>query len=304
MKKALFLTLGLGAVLGLASCSDDQNKSTMTYNVQSYNLVTSVDGSKDPVVAASTYKFDFDMMNTTATVGTEITGLGLGANVSFVTGSIPYTGGFYYGEDGMLRELIKMESFKQGSIYNMEVQLFTPANVAPEVNGAPKISMPAMGRYLVMNYQSGDNTKVRTFWSDVTFCGTTTTTYQMKGVDKQFSNKDMKYRVVMDLQNKKATVVFYDAKFAEEMPMSISAIELANLDLTFTQNGYTIEGKNVTPSTYEGDTKVPNTSYVFDNFSLVTVGELTSTTINYEVAGMYKGSFEGSYIAKPRADQQ
>ncbi|MBD5196764.1 MAG: hypothetical protein HDS89_04820 [Bacteroidales bacterium] len=76
MKKALFLTLGLGAVLGLASCSDDQNKSTMTYNVQSYNLVTSVDGSKDPVVAASTYKFDFDMMNTTATVGTEITGLG------------------------------------------------------------------------------------------------------------------------------------------------------------------------------------------------------------------------------------
>ena len=302
MKKALFLTLGLGAVLGLASCSDDQNKSTMTYNVQSYNLVTSVDGSKDPVVAASTYKFDFDMMNTTATVGTDITGLG--SSVSFVTGSIPYTGGFYYGEDGMLRELIKMESFKQSSIYNMEVQLFTPANVTPEVNGAPKISMPAMGRYLVMNYQSGDNTKVRTFWSDVTFCGTTTTTYQMKGADKQFSNKDMKYRVVMDLQNKKATVVFYDAKFAEEMPMSISAIELANLDLTFTQNGYTIEGKNVTPSTYEGDTKVPNTSYVFDNFSLVTVGELTSTTINYEVAGKYNGRFEGSYIAKPRADQQ
>lgn len=302
MKKALFLTLGLGAVLGLASCSDDQNKSTMTYNVQSYNLVTSVDGSKDPVVAASTYKFDFDMMNTTATVGTEITGLG--STVSFVTGSIPYTGGFYYGEDGMLRELIKMESFKQGSIYNMEVQLFTPANVAPEVIGAPKISMPAMGRYLVMNYQSGDNTKVRTFWSDVTFCGTTTTTYQWEGADKQFSNKDMKYRVVMDLQNKKATVVFYDAKFAEEMKVSLAAIELADLDLTFTQNGYTIEGKNITPSSYDNGTKVPFPSYVFDNFSLVTVGELTSTTIDYEVAGIYKGHFDGSYIAKPRADQQ
>ena len=302
MKKALFLTLGLGAVLGLASCSDDQNKSTMTYNVQSYNLVTSVDGSKDPVVAASTYKFDFDMMNTTATVGTEITGLG--SSVSFVTGSIPYTGGFYYGEDGMLRELIKMESFKQGSIYNMEVQLFTPANVAPEVNGAPKISMPAMGRYLVMNYQSGDNTKVRTFWSDVTFCGTTTTTYQWEGAVKQFSNKDMKYRVVMDLQNKKATVVFYDAKFAEEMKTSLVAIELADLDLTFTQNGYTIEGKNITPSSYDNGTKVPYPGFVFDNFSLVTVGELTSTTINYEVAGKYNGRFEGSYIAKPRADQQ
>ncbi|MDE6338446.1 MAG: hypothetical protein K2K97_01500 [Muribaculaceae bacterium] len=49
---------------------------------------------------------------------------------------------------------------------------------------------------------------------------------------------------------------------------------------------------------------MPNTRYVFEKFEMNCMGDLDDATINYEVAGGFKGYFEGSYIAKPKAAEE
>ena len=56
----------------------------------------------------------------------------------------------------------------------------------------------------------------------------------------------------MNLKEKKATVILYDVKLAEEMPQTISNIVLSNLDLGFSSSGIYVSGSNVVPSVYEG----------------------------------------------------
>ena len=251
MKKRLIYALALGAMFSFASCEkENENKSTASYTIPTYSLIVSqnVNGLSDEgkSVAYSPYKFNFDLLKGTVVLAPDLNYGKL--PFSFATGDMPYMAGYYYGEDGGLRELIKFESAKQGNIYNIEGQIFTPANLPPYVNGAPAVSVPGDGMYLVMHYYYGSDYEVYTFWKDVTFRGTTTTSYAYEGENKQFSNKEMSYRVIMDIDAKKATVILYDAKFAEEMPNAISDIEIKDLTLQFNVAGYRIYGENITPS--------------------------------------------------------
>lgn len=71
----------------------------------------------------------------------------------------------------------------------------------------------------------------------------------------------------MNLKEKKATVILYDVKLAEEMPQTISNIVLSNLDLGFSSSGIYVSGSNVVPSVYEGGvaTRIQNTHSTASN---------------------------------------
>lgn len=309
MKKIIF---GIAAfsMLTMNSCKDNDGTSTMSYPVSTYNLVTPYTGDTDPIVNAATYKFNFDLMAQTVAVSTELA-LSTSGVTSFVTNNIGYTGGLYQLNEAVAEDVLT----PSGEIINIKANTAGTTNtsldvtdfqclltvfpyIPPTVDGIEAVSCPYGYEYAVMSYNLGDRYQVRSFWPDVTFKGSTTTHYPYGTENKTFTNKDVLYRVKMDLEKKTATVIMYNALLAEEMPKAISNIVLKNLPVVFSNQGYSINAENVVPEVYEAGTATPNTRFVFNNFSLVVEGDLTEAAISYKVANVYEGNFTGSYIVK------
>lgn len=300
MKKSLLFALAVGAVAVLSSCDHNSGTtSTVSFNSQTFNLITTMDGSATPAVASSVYKFNFDEIAGTGTIAGEVSNSI--QPISFATDPIKYKA-YNYQWENAIHQVIDIETFKTKEIYNLDFQITTMAYQSPIVEGLPSTVFPVNRQYVVANYQYGDNVKVRTFWPDVTFRGNTTTTYPgAGGVEKSFSSSEVKYRVIINSSDKKATVILYDAKFAEEMPKPLTNVVLKDLPVTFTNAGYDINGTDITPLVYEGGVGTPNTDRIFNSFSLSVGGDLTEAAISYKVANVFNGSFYGSYIEKPQA---
>ncbi len=280
----------------------------MSIPVTTYSMITNITDGGEPVVAGTLYKFNLDMMAGTATIGGELP-LSTNNNVTFVTNNLACAIGTYTFEDSY-REVMKMESMRAGTasnkddLVNFNCELTQLAYFPKEIQGLPEFSYPSYLRYAVMSFNLGQNYQVRTFWPDMTFRGTTTTSYPASdGTMKTFTNKDVQYRLVMNLKEKKATVILYDVKLAEEMPQTISNIVLSDLALSFSSSGIHVDGTNVVPSVYEGGVATPNSRYTFDSFQCDLNGDLTSATMRYTVAGSYNGHFSGSYILKVAANE-
>lgn len=299
--KKIFLGIAAVSMLAFSSCNDDQAISTLSMPITTYSLVTTDGGSSAPVVLATTYSFNFDRAAGEVKISAELP-VSTTGSLSFATNSLPYSGGQYVvgdrsGEIITVKSASAGTSTNQSSVTNFDCQLTTFFNIPPTVDGIQQPSYPYGYEYAVMSYNIGQY-NVRTFWPDVTFSGRTTTQYPYQGVNKQFTTEEVAYRIIMNVTDKKATVVIYDALLAEEMPKAISNIVLEDLPVVFNAQGYSINAENVTPKVYEAGTATPNTRYVFDKFSLYTFGDLTSTNISYTVAGVYKGDFSGSYCVK------
>lgn len=310
MKKKFFVA-ATAALMTLASCESDGGTSTYTYSVPTYNLVTDDVAGGEPVVSGSIYKYNFDLMSGKVTMGSEIA-VSTGNTVSFMTGSIPYAAGMYkpdeqdsqYGEVIFIKALNAGAESNEEKVSNLECQLTSFAYVPPEITGLPSVSYPTGLKYTLMSYNIGQSYRVRTFWHDMTFRGNTTTHYPDKsGSSKTYSNADVLYRVVMNVKEKKATVILYNAKLAEEMPNPITNIVLKDLPLAFDGAGFSINAADVTPVIYEAGVATPNTQFAFDKFTLRSVGDLTSCTIFYKVAGKYEGEFNGSYVLKVKSSE-
>ena len=301
MKKSLLLALTVGAVAGLSSCEkNDGPKNSITFSTQTFNLITTLDGSAAPAVVNSVYKFNFDLNAATGIISTEKEISNPIRPISFVTDAIKYKV-MNYQWNNAIHEVIDLESFKTKDLYNVDFQITTMANIPPVVDGLPSFVYPAGLKYLVSSYQVGDNVRVRTYWPDATFTGNTSTTYPGPGgAMKTFTSADVKYRVIMNSTDKKATVILYDARFAEEMPKPLTNVVLKDLPVKFTNTGYEISGTDITPVCYEGGVGTPNTDRVFNTFTLEVGGDLTVASIHYKVANVFTGSFSGSYIEKPQ----
>lgn len=301
MKK--FLLLSAAVVMLLSSCDNGKEGSnSVTFNIPTYNLITYNDGTTEPQVAASYYRYIFDLATGTATVTTDISPAS-GQNISFVTSSMNYKSGIYdfgteYTGDNIYSEVIKMSSMtaatsQVGNITGFESEITSTAFIPPytDIIGLPSLGLPTEYRYLLVNYNVGTVAKVQTFWSDVTFRGSTTIADGMQ----YFDNKDACYRLVLNIKDKKATVIIYNAKFFETMP-SLTNLVLADLPLKFTNHGYEISATNVTPVSYETGEAVSKPEYKFDRFEFSSSGRMTSGVCSFEVAGSYQGDFSGECI--------
>lgn len=301
MKKTLLLSLATGLFI-FSACDNKPEKNTMSVKIPTYNLVTSIDSSTEPEVVAAIYNYDLDLMESTVAVSSV-----LNSDISFTTKEVPFKA-YYLQSDNVLHEVIKIDEFLAGStnkgesLNSFNCELTTLANIPPYIMGLPEAFYPT-GKYTILSYNVGSKYNVRTFWSDVTFSGNTNTSYvDQNGDNQSYLNKDILYRVVMNIKDKKATVILYNAKFAENMPQSISNIVLKDLPLKFSNYGYSIEGENIIPEIYEGGEATPNTRFVFNKFELSCAGNLVSSNIYFEVAGGFKGSFTGDYVKILKAE--
>lgn len=297
MKKLLFVATA-AALMTLASCKNNDSVSTLTLPVTTYSFITNTLDGGEPVVTGSIYRFNFDMVAGTTTMATELP-IGSG-NISFVTGNMPFTSGMYQFETNYY-QIINIEKRQAGTASNqenitdLECQLTPMAYMPPEVSGAPQVLYPSDFRYSIMHYNIGAY-RVRTFWSDMTFRGETTSSYTDNMGAQSYSTKDMLYRMVLNVKEKTANVVLYNVKLTEEMP--VKNLVLENLPVTFSAAGIHVEGTEVVAKVYESSSATADPQYTFNSFRCDILGDLTSGSIIYKVADKYNGQFSGTYITK------
>lgn len=312
MKK---IVLSLLAFTGLFLSSCNVGNGDNYQNVAYYptNLIIPTDGSP-AVMSQGVYPIKFDFNDGTATVS--------GAlrinetDYSFVADPVKYVD---YGYKQVIKGVSGMfsngsQEMRNGkfmiSAYDALPKDFNPTKVFTPIvkneNAGTKFIpgvlitpvSQSVSAIFVGYYQMGDRYNVHTFSTDTFYAGTTNTGYAT-------SDKTV-YRVIMDIEKKKATLLIYDAKFAEEMP-SIKTIILPELDIVTNSNGYEIVGENIVPLVPEADSTMaelsqctPNEAFIFNSFRMNTVDQLlTKVNMDYRVAGRFNGKFSGSYVNLP-----
>lgn len=153
----------------------------------------------------------------------------------------------------------------------------------------------------VAKYNIGSSYKVNTFQVNTFFQGKTTTTYPQS--EEPFVTDGITYRFILNppAENQTAytaTLIMYNAKFSssEREPLK-AAIIIEGLDVTFSPNGINIKGENIIPGIVEAGSTTPNENFMINSVEFNTTNEYYTTgTLDYTVAGIYKGHFEGSYL--------
>lgn len=310
MKKILKLSLAAAILLPLASCNNDANENSYTRGlpISAYNLVTSADDATvAPAVSLSGYNVTFKYSNQENTLQFKSGNVVLpdGGSVSFTTKPILVNVSSATVDD-IPREVIKFSSenpSESGAEVTSLNGVITQSAYFPGsavVKGYDLLFPSSIKHYAVMDYRLNEQWRVRTFWRDMTFVGSTTTTYpNMSG---PYTDTKFRYRIYMKTNDKgaltgKADVILYNAKFAPPAPLI--TVVLRDLDLKFSNSGYTLSGTDIIPDQVnDGGELTPNPKYMFNNFTFTAVGDLTQATASYQVATVFKGQFQGSSIVK------
>lgn len=310
MKKSLLFAVASLAVFGLASCDKTgENSSSATLNVGAYNLFTPVvAGNGEPYVSLATYSFTMEYPANTVATTTSAMSIPGGATASFGTVPMPMTGKLI-DIDNTTKEAITfsaVDASANGAQVTDFQALLTQAVYAP-VNYTDTEYVPGYLWYIPTNYfyfpfiqyQLGDDWKVRTFWPDLTYKGQTVITSQMS--PDPYLNQGPLYRVVMSRNDNraltgKADIIIYNAQFADGMP-ELKVMIIKGLDVTFTEAGYTLTGKDIVAE-YKGDggEMMPYERFPFNEITATVGGNMTNITISYMVGGMFNGTFNGSCV--------
>lgn len=303
MKKVL-LTLICGFSLLLTSCDGKDPVSTRTIGAEAYNLVINGDGKVS--VVSSQYRFLFDNIAHTAEMSFDFTVDG--KNYKGNTNPTSFKQYIYNGGAG---DLYKMNSLNAGktsdglAISNLNVDLTSLIYLPPVLQGVPNASVQSLYG-LIAQYKLGGDVSVKTFLSDVTFIGKTTTNYQMGPTSGNYETETIYYRLAMnlkDLNKPTANLYIYNGKFSssEKEPVK-TCILLADLPLKFNSAGYDIDVENVVPQLYEAGQFTKNEKFIFNNIRLTSINEMKKCVIEFKVAGIYNGSFEGSSLVETEVE--
>jgi major membrane immunogen (membrane-anchored lipoprotein) len=169
---------------------------------------------------------------------------------------------------------------------------------------------------VVVSYGVGDAYTVRSFTTDAFYKGNTATSYKTQGGEAgSYTTDNIIYRVIMDVENKKAGLVMYNAKFTS-LPQepAKTALYLAGLDVKFVSGGYEISGTDIVPQLPGSEGMLPMDDYTFNSITLRTTDTwLNTVSIDYKVSGkmgetvipeLYTGRFTGSYVSIPDTMKQ
>lgn len=299
---ALFATVMTG-------CKKD-GESYSTFGVRSLTYVTDItDATAAPIIGESEFSFNFNYTTSGATVGVSEFESESGKD-DFTTSTMPFSGvnlemgGALYTANatdaGKTRngETIDKISFTLSPMYLPPRDLWNlQYNVAEGSNlPRPDLTLNTIPNGLILNATLGNVTRLRTFWSDLTFVGKTNTSVGGNSTTA-FESTDILYRVKMDIRNKKATVVMYNVQFNPHMP-AMPVLILADLDLIFTSQGYIVEGQNKTPLYISGTTLVEKPDYPFTSFILNSTADLMGASITFSVASNFIGTFRGDCMVR------
>lgn len=302
MKLKLYHSLLLVGALGMTSCNLDvdnsKNYETRTFNT--CNLVIPAQGE----AMASTGSYSMTIYPYENQLKLSTTDLNLDGNLTgFATSNMKASFNTYV--DGLT--YYEVIDFSGGLSNTTGVTISNLKGFSSYFANFPFQSDPIIPGYpttffvpFVTQYEINGNYTVKTFMRDAIYDGMTTITTLSDG--SQYINEDIRYRVFFNDDFKTADVIFYTAKFAPNMPITIYFV-LEDLEVNFNRNGYTISipaGEKVIPQWLEGGSLTPFPAYQFSRFMLTTANdELTSVMINYTVESgnnTFNVSFQGAYV--------
>lgn len=310
-----FLLGGVTIALALSAISctkDGYSEMNITRPAAAISLITSLsDGSV--VASEGNYAFNIKMTNT-ETSGT-ISSPDLIANntsLNFNTDSQGYkSSGYDYffenvkGTVGNSTMELNNANFLALYLYDMEFENENSRNKYGYFYDETKI-----GEYTyqvnvnypwitVAKYNIGSSYRVNTFQKNTFFRGTTRTTYPAN--PQGFVTDDIIYRFILKKAEKSdaytADMILYNARFAQEMPVSLIAVLVEDLNVDFTPDGIKITGKDIIPKWYTNNEYLPLERYIFRSVDFTTTDEYyASGRLIYHVGDDYEGYFEGSYL--------
>lgn len=317
LNRLTLLFAGVGILASSCNLDTDDKDNYQSRQYPVINLISSLSG-EDSYAQRDTYVFTYYYM--AGKLVANSSGLTIGTNKTpFSTNEIPYTS-LLYNNDASIYEVT---TFKGGTasasglpITNIQGFSTVPAYVVPadpdNPNSTSLPGFPYQARAaLVMSYNVGTEYTVRTFLDDAAYKGVTTVNI-VGAPMPPFTGKDTYYRVVFDNDLKKASIIFYYAKFAETMPGITFLVR--DLDVVYGKNGYTIsmpEGTDyIIPEMMDGTELLPYKPYRFTLCNFVpTSSDLTQASIFFNVerlqyseetgepsvTGQFTCSFDGAY---------
>ncbi len=300
MKKNIFALIAMTGLV-MTSCNTDSNDTTSTVEYPTCNLVTSLSTG---VSSASTgsYRFLFNITQAKVSFATDNFKID-GNSHTLASDTVSYVSYMVQTDHGTgsLQDIRNFKGYMDRdrnmkiTDSHMMISSVFNYNLAP-VPGLTTIKNHPM---IVGQYKIGNEWEVRTFSDDAFYSGKTVTNYKDRdGSDKTFESTGMMYRIVIDMAKNKATMVIYNAKFSdsEHEPVK-SMILVKDLYVKWGAGYYTVTGKDIVPEMPENNVLTPNPKYIFNDITFRTTSDdLVSASIDYNVAGIYKGSFSGAYV--------
>lgn len=310
MKK--FLTLGLAALtLGFTGCKHQD--SYETYNrpitAPAFSIITSLD-NQEVVVKEGAYKFDLTITYSNNPSQTGIVTspdlIADNTSLSFNTESQDYqsTGydAYFANAQGSvagnlslpLKNADFLAAYLQDDNYNPYGYYYTTDEVGEYTFNLNALQYPWIA---VAKFYLGDEYRVNTFPFDSFFKGTTTTTYPSAGTTNKYRTENITYRFMIDSKTMTAKMIMYNAKFSSVEREPVKWILVEGLTVDFTSDGVTIKGENIVPGMLESNGFTPNDNYIVNTLEFKTINDYyTTATLDFTVAGIYQGHFEGSYL--------
>lgn len=310
--KKIFFFAAAGVLLALSSCDkkDSFANKTIPFYSPAISILTDLnDGSVTVTDGYYYYDLDISMTNTDSEMKGTVSSPELIANntnLSFTTEPQKYvsTGydAFFENAQGKVagNSTLKLKDavFEAIDAYNEDNKYNGYYYSLEDVGELTYKLKDPSPKITVARYFIGDDYRVNTFQDDTFFQGTTTTEYSMMGTTANFETENILYRIIIDLENYKATAIMYNAKFSAVEQEPTKTVIIKDLDVTFDANGVNVSGTNLIPFMYsdlEGMQEAPR--WIINNFSFNTTGDYyIDGVIDYTVAGAYTGHFEGSYI--------
>lgn len=292
MKKTILLPFAALALIA-SSCSDDNpndwDKQTINMQTSGIAVVIPSATDQDPVFVPD-YQLRYSKSIADGKVSVKsMTPLRLpdGNLFSFESPATDVTG-------NQLTTIVEPLPFEtpEGQTVRLRSRVTSQYYYYDRATGKTMLTGPQSISLTILNIGTGYT--VKTIQPRSWFAGTTKT---LVNGDNPYSNSEILYEVNLDVVNRKATVLMYNAKFAEAAP-NIRVLRLRDLTLrTDRSSGYVIEGTGIVPEVEEGSQWVPNQRFTFDSFTLVpTSDNLSRASINYRVAGIFTGQCTASYI--------
>lgn len=301
MKKFLYL-----ATIGLlfASCEEDNNADapdngvSVQYKVACH--IASLDGSQKAMPVFNVpFNLKYEYVNNTMVIATEDLDVSLQTSLSFTSDPVPFTAGSYTEGAALKFSVPSINVLNNGrydNTYMVKNLSATLTNIYYCPSDWRQTAQYPLGDMLIMNFQLGDQYKVRTFPLLAFYSGVTTSSFSMQGQEQSYSSDMTLYGVAIDPNNNTAEVGIYNAKFADPMPQL--TMTLKDLMVEYTDDGYVIKAGEEGVIPLVGTDNVPYPDYVFNKFEMKCEGEnLTGVNIIFQVAGRFNGKFNGAFTS-------
>lgn len=296
MKKILMVG-GIAMMMGLTACeSDFTNKESNS--VGAINLITNLT-DQTTTISDGIYGYSLEWDNKGQRGYLNVSNLILnGQAVNFQTLEQSYEVSANYTE-ALFKNVESTTQNISNSTFVLTPWVYVPiivnGDIKPQFAGRDIV----IGQYQIGNYQ------VKTFYKNTFYMGKTVSTYPSTtgdGTTASYTTDGIYY--VLDLSVNKDTqaiepvIYMYNAKFTDtKEPIKKQIIVDEGLTLNYSNGILTVEGTDIIPKVVmDAGDPLPNPSWIFNSIKFQTTStDLVNANISFQVAGKYRGSFNGVY---------